>query len=52
MKKIVVELDVISQIIPEAEILPFLPRKKKKRLKKKISNQLLELAMEFANTNY
>lgn len=45
-KRIKVTLDtiVIETIVPGASALEYLPRKKKKSLKKKISNRLIEIA--------
>ena len=41
--KIKIELDLVANIFPEANKIPFLPRKRKKALKKKISKQLIAL---------
>jgi uncharacterized small protein (DUF1192 family) len=41
--KIKVDIGLIAKIFPEANKIPFLPRKKKKALKKKISKQLISL---------
>ena len=46
--KIKVELDIVAMIFPEANKIPFLPRKKKKALKKKISKQLVSMLEEDA----
>jgi hypothetical protein len=43
MARLKIKLDLIAQIFPEADKLPFLPRKKKKALKKKITSQLTSL---------
>lgn len=43
MAKIRIGLDVVAAIFPEANRIPFLPRKKKKALKKKISKQLIAM---------
>jgi hypothetical protein len=48
-KRIAIELNLISQFFPEANTIPFLPRKKKKKLKKKIVKDLLEMAEEHSN---
>ena len=47
--KIKVDIDLIAKIFPEANKIPFLPRKKKKALKKKISKQLISLLEIDAN---
>jgi len=41
-KKVKINLDIVETIFPEAGLIPFLPRKKKKALKKKISKQLVQ----------
>lgn len=43
MRKIRLELDSIAGAFPEAALIPHLPRKKKKALKKKISKMLITL---------
>lgn len=43
MAKIKVDLDKLILAFPEAEGLKFLPRKKKKALKKKIEKMLIDL---------
>jgi hypothetical protein len=43
MAKIKIDLSLITEIFPEASKIPFLPRKRKKALKKKISKQLISL---------
>jgi hypothetical protein len=48
MKTLRVDLEILSQILPESALIPILPRKKKKALKKKISVQLVDLALEYA----
>jgi hypothetical protein len=49
MKTIRVDLEILSQILPESALIPILPRKKKKALKKKISRQLVDLALDYEN---
>jgi hypothetical protein len=49
-KKFYFEIDWLLPFIPEAEQLKYLPRKKKKRLKKYISLRVSELLHEFAKT--
>jgi hypothetical protein len=46
--KITVDIDLLSTVIPEAKSLENLPRKKKKRLKKKIVSRLLQMANDYA----
>lgn len=41
--KVNIDLDIISTIIPEAVSIPVLPRKKKKALKKKISQNIVSV---------
>lgn len=41
--KVNIDLDIISTIIPEVVSIPVLPRKKKKALKKKISQNIVSV---------
>ena len=41
------DFDVLCQAIPEATVYPYLPRKRKKKMKKYITNKLVELAEEY-----
>jgi hypothetical protein len=50
MKKISINVDILSQLLPYASTFPFLPRKKKKALKKKMAADLLRLAEEYLIT--
>jgi hypothetical protein len=50
MKRIKVDLEIIKDLIPEASTISILPRKRKKALKRKVSNKLLDLAIEHANS--
>lgn len=49
MAKIKVDLDKLIEAFPEAEGLKFLPRKKKKALKKKIAKMLIAAMTDYAN---
>ena len=46
--KVKVKLDfgVVCHLIPEAEVYPDLPRKKKKKLKKYISDKIVNIATD------
>jgi hypothetical protein len=46
MKRIKVDADLLAGVFPEVHILPFLPRKKKKELKKKISETIVFIIKE------
>jgi hypothetical protein len=46
--KITIDIDLLSSVLPEARSLENLPRKKKKRLKKKIVSRLLQMANDYA----
>ena len=50
MAKIKVDIDLISMIFPEAKKLEYLPRKKKKALKKRISKRLTDFLSDEAHT--
>jgi len=45
--KMKLDFDVLCQAIPEATVYPYLPRKRKKKMKKYITNKLVELAEEY-----
>ena len=45
--KIKLDFDILCQTIPEATVYPYLPRKRKKKMKKYITNKLVELAEEY-----
>jgi hypothetical protein len=45
--KIKLGFDVIAHVIPESAMYPYLPRKRKKKMKKYITNKLVELAEEY-----
>ncbi len=45
--KIKLGFDVVSHVIPESAVYPHLPRKRKKKMKKYITNKLIELAKEY-----
>ena len=45
--KIKLGFDVVCHVIPEATVYPYLPRKRKKKMKKYITNKLIELAKEY-----
>lgn len=42
-RKVKIDLSLVVDLFPEAALIPLLPRKKKKALKKKISNLIVEL---------
>lgn len=46
MTKVKLHINILSLIYPEARMLPYLPRKKKKKLKKDISNKLSSLLLD------
>ncbi len=48
--KIKLDFDVLCQTIPEATVYPDLPRRRKKKMKKYITNRLIELAEEYVKT--
>jgi|LauGreDrversion4_2_1035121.scaffolds.fasta_scaffold419558_2 hypothetical protein len=45
--KIKLGFDVVCHVIPEAAVYPHLPRRRKKKMKKYITNRLIELAEEY-----
>ena len=49
-KKLYFETEMLSPFIPEVTQLQFLPRKKKKALKKQIAIKFVELLEEFVKT--
>ena len=49
-KKLYFETEMLAPIIPEVTQLQFLPRKKKKKLKKQISIRFVKLLNEFIKT--
>ncbi len=50
--KIRIDIDDLSILIPESEALRFLPRKKKKIMKKIIGKKLVALAILNIDINY
>lgn len=47
MSKITLDVDVIAEAWPEAALIPYLPRKKKKKAKKRLVKLLMEVIKEY-----
>jgi hypothetical protein len=51
-RKVVVDIDILSVISSDANLVSVLPRKRKKALKKKLSKLLIESLKNYTKTQY
>ena len=49
-KRVKIDLHTVCTLFPEAILIPHLPRKKKKAMKKKISGLIIEILKEKVET--